>query len=49
MAEVAALPSAALEAMGQCGRSYVLANYSKAVGVRKLANVTMGAKANQRS
>jgi len=46
MAEVAALPSAVLEAMGQRGRSYGLANYSKAVGVRKLANVVMGAKVN---
>lgn len=49
MAEVAALPSAVLEAMGQRGRSYGLAHFSKATGVRKLASVIMGAKANKRS
>jgi glycosyltransferase involved in cell wall biosynthesis len=49
MAEVAALPSAVLEAMGQRGRSYGLANYSKAAGVRKLAEVVMSAKVNHQS
>ena len=49
LAEVAALPSAVLEAMGQRGRSYGLAHFSRAAGVRNLADVIMGAKANQRS
>ena len=49
MAEVAALPPAVLEEMGRRGRSYGLANYSKAVGVRKLADAVMGAKLTHRS
>ena len=47
MAEVAALPPAVLEAMGQRGRVYGLDHFSKAAGVRKLANVILGARANQ--
>lgn len=43
MAEVAALPTGTLEAMGKRGRAYGLANYSKATGVQKLANVVLGA------
>lgn len=46
MTEVAALPPADLEAMGQRGRAYGLAHFSKAAGVRKLANVIMTAKLN---
>ena len=49
LAEIATLPSADLMAMGQRGRAYGLANYSKAAGVRKLANVILDAQANKPS
>ena len=41
MAEVAALPSAVLEAMGQRGRSYGLKHFSKVEGVKRLAEVIL--------
>jgi glycosyltransferase involved in cell wall biosynthesis len=47
MAEVAALPPADLEAMGERGRMYGFDHFSKAAGVRKLANVVLGARAKQ--
>jgi glycosyltransferase involved in cell wall biosynthesis len=47
MTEVAALPAAVLEAMGQRGSAYGLAHFSKTAGVRQLAGVILGAKVNQ--
>jgi glycosyltransferase involved in cell wall biosynthesis len=44
MAEVAVLPSAVLEAMGQRGRVYGLKHFSKAEGVKRLAAVILSAK-----
>jgi len=46
MTEVAALPSATLEAMGRRGRQYGLNHFSKAAGVRKLADVILSARAS---
>ena len=48
MAQVAGLPPAVLVAMGQRGRSYGLAHFSKATGVRKLANIILGARESNR-
>jgi hypothetical protein len=44
MAEVAALPTAVLEAMGQRGRAYGLKHFSKSEGVQRLASVILSAK-----
>jgi glycosyltransferase involved in cell wall biosynthesis len=44
MREVAAMPTAELEAMGQRGRAYGLKHFSKSEGVRKLADVVMTAQ-----
>jgi glycosyltransferase involved in cell wall biosynthesis len=44
MREVAAMPTAELEAMGQRGRAYGLQHFSKSEGVRKLADVVMTAQ-----
>lgn len=41
MAEVAALPSAVLEAMGQRGHTYGLKHFSKAEGVKRLSDVIL--------
>lgn len=41
MAEVARLPSAELEAMGQRGRTYGLKQFSKAEGVKRLAKLVV--------
>lgn len=49
MAEIAALPPSVLEKMGQRGRDYGLAHYSKTEGVRKLADVVLSAAAKKRS
>lgn len=43
MAEVVALPPAVLAAMGQRGRAYGLKHFSKAEGVRRLAEVVLRA------
>jgi glycosyltransferase involved in cell wall biosynthesis len=43
MAEVAALPPSKLEAMGQSGRAYGLKHFSKAEGVKRLAEVVLSA------
>ena len=47
LTEAAALPPAVLGAMGQRGRSYGLAHFSKAMGVRKLADIILGARVNK--
>jgi glycosyltransferase involved in cell wall biosynthesis len=43
MREIATLPSAGLYEMGQRGRQYGLAHFSKAAGVRHLSNVILNA------
>ena len=48
MRDVAAVPAAELDRIGQRGRSYGLAHYSKAVGVRKLADTVLSAATNHR-
>ena len=48
MRDVAAVPAAELDRIGQRGRSYGLAHYSKAAGVCKLADVVLGAATNNR-
>jgi hypothetical protein len=44
MREVAMMPSTKLAAMGQCGRAYGLKHFSKAEGVRNLADVIFQAQ-----
>ena len=44
MAEVAALPTAVLDAMGQPGRAYGLKHFLKSEGVKRLAAVILSAK-----
>jgi glycosyltransferase involved in cell wall biosynthesis len=43
MRDLAVMPLQELESLGQRGRSYALAHYSKGAGARKLADVVLGA------